>query len=78
MHPALLAAITFFSVTVTAFGVAPLAIIGPHDTFDNCAVFGSDCATHDNIFCDEETKSFATCHHWGDGNCWIKPTEVSC
>jgi hypothetical protein len=52
-------------------------LLNKRDKFDKCSVFGSNCATHDQRFCDSDTGKISVCHKFGD-ECWVRYTMDSC
>ncbi|KAF2010753.1 hypothetical protein BU24DRAFT_426960 [Aaosphaeria arxii CBS 175.79] len=66
-------------------GLASLAAAAPNaesfiskrDVFDKCSVFGDNCASQDQSFCDSSRGKVSICHKMGQ-DCWIRFTQESC
>jgi hypothetical protein len=56
---------------------SPNTLLNKRDKFDKCSVFGSNCATNNNRFCDPDTGKMSVCHQFGD-DCWVRYTMDSC
>ncbi|KAF2023369.1 hypothetical protein EK21DRAFT_118843 [Setomelanomma holmii] len=61
-------------LTLTLATPTPLS---KRDKFDKCSVFGSNCATQDQSFCDSDTGKISVCHKFGS-DCWIRYTQDAC
>ena len=53
------------------------SLLNKRDKFDKCSVFGSNCATQDQRFCDPDTGKISVCHAFGD-DCWVRYTMDYC
>jgi hypothetical protein len=50
------------------------------DKFDDCALFGPNCAVDGTQFCDADTGKISVCHKvpFSNGRCWVRYTQNAC
>jgi hypothetical protein len=74
MQLTLLALTSLFALSLAAPNTL---ILNKRDKFDKCSVFGANCATQDQRFCDSDTNKISVCHAFGS-DCWVRYTMDSC